>query len=955
MPQPTPSPTSTRVTIQRHFLDDDTPALHQAVSYLRHHHPSSQPWDLHDLTVAVPGRRAVRRLTELLVESAGESGLLPPAIVTTGQLPDQLFEPHAPIASDLVANLTWIEAARTTPEFTVLLPHPPDRADLAAWWSLAGQFRGVVANLAASGLRPAQVPQVCTERDLPLPEPERWLALAAVDKLHEALLGDRGVVEAHTARRTALEQGRVSTEGEVILLGVTDMTPLLAHMLRSLHTDVTALIHAPEALADTFDDLGAIIVDSWFDRQIEIPDDRLHVVDRPFDQGRQAAVLIDAHSRPETPGAPQTLTVEDITIGLGDEGDVDAIRRPLELAGLPTRYAAGHPMSQSPPVVLLATLAQLAERRRLRDLSALLRHADVLAWLHTVGGDTTDWLTILDEYAAKHLQDLITGDWLGDPGRAARLGFLWGRVSDLLPEEPREIRPLPAWCEDLLEALRRIYGDQSFERERGGQRATLRALERVADLLGEHQQLDPADSITPAVTFSGAISLLLQRLDGETIPEDAGTPAVELLGFLELSLDDAPELIITGLNEGRVPTSRGPDPLLPDRLRQALGLDDNRRRYARAACALTAILRSRASVTLIAGRSTSDGEPLMPSRLLLACSDDTRVHRLDTFYRAYTDSVPATTGMPLLLVPGDSTRFFPPPPPLDDDTPLPDRLSVTGFRDYIACPYRFYLRRVLKLAGPSEPADEMDGALFGILAHAVLQIFGESSLATSQDPDAIEACLLQALRQTAVEQFGDQPRPAIAVQLDQLRLRLYTFAHVQARIASEGWRIHQVELKQSVPFDVDGEPFTISGRIDRIDIHPDHGIRIVDYKTGETARTPEQTHRRARTEWLDLQLPLYRELARPLGLEGPVELAYFNLPRRPKELKLYAAEWSQDEIDSATEKARDVIRAIRQRQFWPPGDPSQYGDEFARLCADDALNRTELIELASLHRRAAAG
>ena len=106
---------------------------------------------------------------------------------------------------------------------------------------------------------------------------------------------------------------------------------------------------------------------------------------------------------------------------------------------------------------------------------------------------------------------------------------------------------------------------------------------------------------------------------------------------------------------------------------------------------------------------------------------------------------------------------------------------------------------------------------------------------------------------------------------------------------------------------------------------------------------------------LDLQLPLYRELARPLGLEGPVELAYFNLPRRPKELKLYAAEWSQDEIDSATEKARDVIRAIRQRQFWPPGDPSQYGDEFARLCADDALNRTELIELASLHRRAAAG
>ena len=105
-----------RVTIQRHFLADNTPALHQAVSYLRDHYPPARTWDLHDLIVAVPGRRAVRRLTELLVESAGDAGLLPPTIVTTGTLPDQLFEPHLPIASDLVANLTWIQAARDTVE-----------------------------------------------------------------------------------------------------------------------------------------------------------------------------------------------------------------------------------------------------------------------------------------------------------------------------------------------------------------------------------------------------------------------------------------------------------------------------------------------------------------------------------------------------------------------------------------------------------------------------------------------------------------------------------------------------------------------------------------------------------------------------------------------------------------------------------------------------------------------
>ena len=127
-------------------------------------------------------------------------------------------------------------------------------------------------------------------------------------------------------------------------------------------------------------------------------------------------------------------------------------------------------------------------------------------------------------------------------------------------------------------------------------------------------------------------------------------------------------------------------------------------------------------------------------------------------------------------------------------------------------------------------------------------------------------------------------------------------------------------------------------------------VRPAKTNGGSAAKTPEQTHRRARTEWLDLQLPLYRELARPLGLEGSVELAYFNLPRRPEEFGLSVAKWVEEESDEAVDLAQGIIRAIRQRQFWPPGDPSQYGDEFVRLCADDALNRAELFELASRDR-----
>ena len=52
--------------------------------------------------------------------------------------------------------------------------------------------------------------------------------------------------------------------------------------------------------------------------------------------------------------------------------------------------------------------------------------------------------------------------------------------------------------------------------------------------------------------------------------------------------------------------------------REKLGILDNKKRYARDAFALSAIINSRENVKLIAGRRTAEGEPLAVSRLLFA-------------------------------------------------------------------------------------------------------------------------------------------------------------------------------------------------------------------------------------------------------------------------------------------------------------------------------------------------
>ena len=96
--------------------------------------------------------------------------------------------------------------------------------------------------------------------------------------------------------------------------------------------------------------------------------------------------------------------------------------------------------------------------------------------------------------------------------------------------------------------------------------------------------------------------------------------------------DDAPALVVSGFNEGRVPASLNSDVFLPNQLRRALGIEDNDRRYARDAYALSVLAASREELRLIAGRRSGEGEPMLPSRLLFTCDEPAMANRVVTFF-----------------------------------------------------------------------------------------------------------------------------------------------------------------------------------------------------------------------------------------------------------------------------------------------------------------------------------
>jgi ATP-dependent helicase/nuclease subunit B len=278
-----------------------------------------------------------------------------------------------------------------------------------------------------------------------------------------------------------------------------------------------------------------------------------------------------------------------------------------------------------------------------------------------------------------------------------------------------------------------------------------------------------------------------------------------------------------------------------------------------------------------------------------------------------------------------------------------EHISVTEFSQYLACPYRYYLRRIRKLQAVNDAGRELEPFAFGNILHKTLSAFGRDSAARlSRNERDIFDFLSERLAGLAEGYYGsDRRRPALRLQFEQARRRLRAFAAYQANLAQDGWRIVYAEDEEAdrlaVTFIVDDSPLALVGRIDRIDYHDSpKTVRILDYKTADTAVSPEKTHRERQT-WVNLQLPLYRHLwssaAKDVAVDCTVELAYFNLPKTVDAVGIALAKWDAVVLEEADEVARRVVRNIRDEIHWPPVTPApKFSEDFAAICLDNTLS-----------------
>lgn len=907
------------MTIERVFLGWDEPFLGLAADHLL-----SDRDALPATLVIVPTSQAGRRLREAMAEKAG--ALLSPRFVTPGSL---LKTPDPSVAADWIEQLAWIETLEEIDEWTsyaALLPEAPEQ-DSAWAEAMSLDLLALRRSLQEGGLTLEAAASILRQSI----EAERWACLKRLEKTMESKLRQWG----YESRSRVLARGLSIPAGisRIALVGLTELPPVLRKSLNDFALPMTSLIGAVVDEADFFCEFGCPLL-AWSDKFSPLPDGEYGSVHLVADAKQQAAEAVRLVAEAGTRSA-------DLAIGCGDPGDGEA----LAFSFCENGWPAFHPGARSVGTGIARWFAIWAQWLAKPDLKLV---ADLLALPETE--------VLVGPRRAEISCDLAQ----------ARHDFMISDSEDLrrlLTHHPRLANREREIMTRLLPVL------ETFEKYRYAfiRDDAFQAIRTLIDLIASREET-PNSDFAAFVEFLDLAAPLMRRMKRRpdfwvslmlsqipsAVPKPPEDRVIDIQGWLELFFEPGRHLVLCGMNEGRVPGAASNDPWLGENARQRLGLITADQRAARDAFLFQSMIKSRRNcgrVNIICSKTGSRGEALLPSRLLLNTTPEELPHRVKTLF----SDIPAPESS--LVWERDWPWQIP------SHTPK-EKISASALRDYIACPFRYFLKHLCDMRTIEPDRKEWNAREFGNVLHWILEDFGNSADAKdSSDPEFIGKWFSARLDEIVAMLHGPSPALAIRIQAEALRQRLLWTARIQAQERATGWQIMEVERKISIPV---GD-MTITARIDRIDRHEKTGaLRVVDYKTGSGIKGVKESHMKKRNgkkappahlaeeecplffirhgksspeiwQWTDLQLPLYaqglmqsdRTIAMP---------AYLIVGSTPKDVRM--SEWSdfsENDLKSAMDACHWIAEKIKTGVYWPPAENPVY-DDFAILSCGKPLS-----------------
>lgn len=887
--------------------------------------------DLSSDLVIAPTVQSGRRLREALALAAGNRGLFPPEIVTPDVFLGQASKDEL-IASEESVTAAWVTVlgAIDCTQFEALLPIAPEQS---IGWQLgmAQRLMQLRNELGEEGLDFALTAERTAESGH---EPARWRELARLEGLYLDQLQTRALKDPKLARRNAAQHYLAPPQIKRIILAATpDPQPLpLQALERAAHNiPVEIWIYGPEDAQ--FDTWGRPITEHWTQRPLPFEAWGCHL--QTFASAKATAATIAASMQGKAP--------ESVLIGLADPTLNPIVVDALERANIPNYDPEGQALHIGGVGRLTELLCQLCDDRSTTTIRTLLQHPDIQVWLKT---SSNELLHQIDRLFKKHLApDLNTLIHFAAREKHSALHAALAQLERLATN----LGTAKNFSSSLAQTLQHIYATKQIETTGQASTQWQERADAIRKLLNSSAE---AETLFPKLPKAFSRSAFRQSLQRSKVYPDRPREAHDLLGWLELLWNDAPHLILAGLNESIVPESVIGDAFLPEALREQLGLRTNAQRFARDAYLLEALCRRRAGehghIDILVPQAADDHTPLRPSRLLFQGAPDTLLSRTRQLFRDTKDSGANSA----------HSAAWKLSPPLD--LRLKDSISVSAIKSYLQCPFRFFLRHILGMRPVDVETRELNPAAFGELFHDIVAELNGHTLDSNTDQAALVKKLHGVAEEMLKTRYGDKLSFALRLQHEALIARIHAFCHHQIKDTQNNGSIKILNTEEEFTIPLAG--LTITGRIDRIDQRGER-LELIDYKTSNQPANPEKTHlavvakkappkhlpeeaffeHEGKTyRWTDLQLPLYVLAKREAGSERP-SIAYFNLSQTLEKSGIERWEgFTDSHLDSARACAAAVIEQIKAGIFWPPSqDIHEAYDDFAALFPDGIENSVD--------------
>lgn len=345
--------------------------------------------------------------------------------------------------------------------------------------------------------------------------------------------------------------------------------------------------------------------------------------------------------------------------------------------------------------------------------------------------------------------------------------------------------------------------------------------------------------------------LISKVLTASNIPFH-GEPAIgmQVMGVLETRNLDFRNLVMLSLNEGQLPKSGGESSFIPYNLRKAFGMTTIEHKNAVYAYYFYRLIQRAENITLLYNTSSDGLNRGEESRFMLQLLVE-GPHEITREYLEAGQSPQSNQEIQIEKTPEVLRRIY---RAYDSSNPKSVILSPSALNAYLDCRLRFYYRYVAGLKTPDEVSAEIDSALFGTIFHLSAQLVYTELTANGnmiqkedlerllRDEVKLQSYVDRAFKKELFKVAPEEKPEYNGVQLINSKVILsYLKQLLRNDLQYTPFEMVAMEKKVSEEMTIQtGQgPFTLrlGGTIDRMDAKKGT-LRIVDYKTGGSPKTP---------------------------------------------------------------------------------------------------------------------